>query len=135
MSDLQKAGFTAVDLSENELAKLHLRHMVGGNSPDLPNERLLRFTFPERPGALLNFMEAMRVKFSITLFQYRYHGADFGRVLLGFSVPDEKRADFEDFLKRVEKMGYPSEEETSNPAYSMFLGWHSPRNISRHDAV
>ena len=69
-------------------------------------------------------MDAMRVDFSITLFQYRYHGADFGRVLVGFEAPEEKRADFEDFLARVERMGYPHVEETANPAYRMFLGWH-----------
>lgn len=124
LANLATAGFEAIDMSGNELAKLHLWHMVGGNSPTLANERILRFTFPERPGALLNFMDAMRVGFNITLFQYRYHGADFGRVLMGFDVPEEKSAAFHDFLERVDKMGYPSVEETRNPAYSMFLGWH-----------
>ena len=69
-------------------------------------------------------MDAMRVDFSISLFQYRYHGADFGRVLVGFEVPEEKRGVFEEFLQRVEGMGYPHVEETGNPAYQMFLGWH-----------
>jgi threonine dehydratase len=124
LGELRGHGFEALDLTDNELAKVHLRHLVGGNAPQVLHERLLRFTFPERPGALLDFMDAMRVDFSITLFQYRYHGADFGRVLVGFEAPEEKRTDFEDFLARVERMGYPHVEETANPAYRMFLGWH-----------
>lgn len=124
LADLKKEGFGALDLGGNELAKLHLRHMVGGNSPDITHERLMRFQFPERPGALLNFMDAMRVEFNITLFQYRYHGADYGRVLLGFDVPPEKEADFNEFLQRVENMGYIYKDETGNEAYAMFLGWH-----------
>lgn len=124
MSDLQEAGFQAYDLGDNELVKLHLRHMVGGNSPDIANEKLMRFHFPERPGALLNFMDAMRVEFNITLFQYRYHGADYGRVLVGFDVAPEREADFRDFLQRVENMGYVYKDETDNEAYAMFLGWH-----------
>ena len=124
LDDLRAAGFSACDLTDNELAKLHLRHMVGGNAPQVHNERLIRFFFPERPGALLNFMDAMRVTYNFTLFQYRYHGADFGRVLLGVEVPDERREDFEEFLTRVDRMGYPHVDETDNPAYKMFLGWH-----------
>ena len=96
----------------------------GGNAPQVHNERLIRFFFPERPGALLNFMDAMRVTYNFTLFQYRYHGADFGRVLLGVEVPEERREDFEEFLTRVDRMGYPHVDETDNPAYKMFLGWH-----------
>ena len=124
LADLREQGFTVIDLSDNELAKLHLRHMVGGNAPQVGNERLLRFAFPERPGALLDLIDAMRVEFNITLFQYRYHGADFGRVLMGFDVPDEQREAFEDFLARVERMGYPHVDESDNPAYKMFLGGH-----------
>ncbi len=124
LADLKELGLSALDLSDNELAKLHIRHLVGGNAPNVQNERLFRFYFPERPGALLNFIDAMRTEFNVTLFQYRYHGADFGRILMGFEVPEEKRADFEDFLVRVEAMGYPHEEETENPAYKLFLGWH-----------
>ena len=124
LADLREQGFTVIDLSDNELAKLHLRHMVGGNAPQVGNERLLRFVFPERPGALLDLIDAMRVEFNITLFQYRYHGADFGRVLMGFDVPDEQREAFEDFVARVERMGYPHVDESDNPAYKMFLGWH-----------
>lgn len=124
LAELRGKGFEAMDLTDNEFAKVHLRHLVGGNAPQLHDERLLRFTFPERPGALLNFMDAMRVDFNITLFQYRYHGADFGRVLVGFAAPEEKREAFEDFLRRVEAMGYPHVEESGNEAYRMFLGWH-----------
>ncbi|WP_298035049.1 threonine ammonia-lyase, biosynthetic [uncultured Desulfovibrio sp.] len=124
LADLREQGFSARDLSDNELAKLHLRHMVGGNAPQIANERLLRFAFPERPGALLDFMDAMRVEFNITLFQYRYHGADYGRVLVGFDAPEDQREAFEDFLARVERMGYPHVDESDNPAYKMFLGWH-----------
>lgn len=124
LAELQSHGLGACDLTDNELAKTHLRHLVGGNAPQLRNERLIRFTFPERPGALLDFMEAMRVDLSITLFQYRYHGADFGRVLVGFEAPDSQREAFEDFLARVERMGYPHVEESDNPAYKLFLGWH-----------
>lgn len=124
ITDLTSAGMAVQDLGDNELAKLHLRHMVGGNAPGVQHERLLRFAFPERPGALLNFMDAMQVEFSISLFQYRYHGADYGRVLVGFDVPPEKASAFEEFLARVEKMGYPHTDETANPAYQLFLGWH-----------
>lgn len=122
--ELKNQGFEVLDLSNNEFAKLHLRHLVGGNSPSVENERIFRFSFPEKPGALLNFMNAMRMQFSITLFQYRYHGADYGRVLIGFDVPDHKLSDFKDFLNRVNSMGYAHTEETGNPAYAMFLGWH-----------
>lgn len=124
IANLEQAGFSARDFGGNELVKLHLRHMVGGNSPAIAHERLMRFQFPERPGALLNFMDAMKVEFNITLFQYRYHGADFGRVLLGFDVPPEREADFREFLQRVEAMGYIYKDETENEAYAMFLGWH-----------
>ena len=124
IGDLEAAGFQTLDLSDDELAKLHIRHMVGGNAPAIANERLLRFAFPERPGALLNLMNAMRVEFNITLFQYRYHGADYGRVLMGFEVPADKQAAFEEFLQRVADMGYAPKEETANPAYAMFMGWH-----------
>lgn len=124
LTDLQAHGLGACDLTDNELAKTHLRHLVGGNAPQLRNERLIRFTFPERPGALLDFMDAMRVDLSITLFQYRYHGADFGRVLVGFEAPNSQSEAFEDFLARVERMGYPHVDESDNPAYKLFLGWH-----------
>lgn len=126
VADLEGAGFAVLDLSDDELAKQHLRHMVGGNAPQVASERLLRFTFPERPGALLNFMDAMRHDFNITLFQYRYHGADYGRVLMGFDVPKDKKQVFADFLERVAAMGYSYQDSTDNAAYAMFLGWHGP---------
>lgn len=125
MADLVEKGFGVTDLGNNELAKLHIRHLVGGNAPQVKNERLLRFTFPERPGALLDFIDAMRMSFNITLFQYRYHGADFGRVLVGFDVPTAQDAAFDDFLYRVSQMGYPHIDETDNIAYRLFLGWHT----------
>ena len=116
------------DLIGDELAPAQVveNARVGGEvkAQAVGVERLLRFAFPERPGALLDLIDAMRVEFNITLFQYRYHGADFGRVLMGFDVPDEQREAFEDFLARVERMGYPHVDESDNPAYKMFLGWH-----------
>ena len=121
---LEKDGFGVSDMSDNELAKLHIRHLVGGNAPQIVNERVFRFEFPERPGALLNFVDAMHVQFSITLFQYRYHGADFGRVLVGFDVPQSQNDAFQEYLDRVEAMGYPYVEETDNDAYRLFLGYH-----------
>ncbi len=125
LAELGSRGFSACDLSDNELAKLHLRHMVGGNAPQVRHERLFRFAFPERPGALLDFIDAMRGEFNITLFQYRYHGADYGRVLVGFVAPPVQDTAFAEFLARVEQMGYPHVDESDNPAYKMFLGWHT----------
>ncbi len=125
IADLKEKGFTAINLSDNELAKLHIRHLVGGNAPNISHERILRFFFPERPGALLNFIDAMRTEFSITLFQYRYHGADFGRVLMGFDVSEENKTAFEEFLDRVEAMGFSHVDETENPAYKLFISWHT----------
>ena len=127
VASLRGDGFGVTDLSDNELAKVHIRHLVGGNSPIAHDERLYRFAFPERPGALQNFLDAMHVDFNITLFQYRYHGADFGRVLVGIEVPPEKAKAFSEFLDRVEGMGYPYIDETDNDAYRLFLGWHSAK--------
>ena len=121
LADLSANGFDGLDLADNELAKLHLRYLVGGNAPFVRDERLLRFTFPERPGALLGFMESMRMEWSFSLVQYRYHGADHGRVLLGIQVPD---ADLPAFRSFVDHLGYPYVDETLNPAYRLFLGWH-----------
>jgi threonine dehydratase len=120
LESLRADGFDGLDLTDNELAKLHLRYLVGGNAPFVRDERLLRFTFPERPGALLGFMEAMRIEWSFSLVQYRYHGADHGRVLLGVQVPDDDLAAFRNF---VDRLGYPYVDETLNPAYRLFLGW------------
>lgn len=112
-------GLDALDLSDNELAKLHLRHMVGGHSEQAVHERLIRFVFPERPGALLTFLKAMRSGWNISLFHYRNHGADFGRVLVGMQVPPEDEAGFQSFLACL---GYDWKDESQNPAYRLFLG-------------
>lgn len=113
------AGLGAIDLSDNEMAKTHLRHMVGGRAPSLNNERIFRFVFPERPGALVSFLDSLRAHWNITLFHYRNHGADFGRVLTAMQVPPEESEDFERFL---DQLGYHWVEETQNPAYRLFLG-------------
>ena len=84
---LTKAGYTTIELTDNEVAKLHVRHMVGGRSPDVANELVCRFEFPERPGALMTFLDKLGGRWNISLFHYRNHGADFGRVLAGFEVP------------------------------------------------
>ena len=111
-------GFDTLDLTHDELAKEHLRHMVGGRSGLAHDERLLRFVFPERPGALLKFLSLMRPNWNISLFHYRNQGADYGRILVGLQVPAGETAAFEAFL---ETLGYPWVEETSNPAYRLFL--------------
>ncbi len=115
---LEKKGFPVVDLSDDELAKLHIRYMVGGRSPGIQNECLFRFEFPERPGALLRFLSLLGGKWNISLFHYRNHGSDYGRVLCGFQVPDEEHQDFQNFL---DGLGYRFGEETNNPAYQLFL--------------
>ncbi len=111
-------GFDALDLTHDELAKEHLRHLVGGRTGLAHDERLLRFVFPERPGALLKFLSLMRPNWNISLFHYRNQGADYGRILVGLQVPAEESAAFDDFL---ETLGYPYVEETANPAYRLFL--------------
>jgi threonine dehydratase len=111
-------GYEAVDLSDDELAKLHVRYMVGGRSADVRNERLYRFEFPERPGALMEFLERLGGRWNISLFHYRNHGSDFGRVLAGFEVPDGDGRDFDLFL---DALGYAHQREVDNPAYAMFL--------------
>jgi threonine dehydratase len=108
-----------LDFSENELAKLHVRYTVGGHAPTVSNEILYRFEFPERPGALMKFLSAMSRGWNISLFHYRNHGADYGRVLVGMQVPPRDARRFRAFLSKV---GYPWQEETRNPAYKLFLG-------------
>ena len=107
-----------MDLTTNELAKLHVRYMVGGRSAGVTRESLCRFEFPERPGALMQFLDALGGRWNISLFHYRNHGADFGRVLAGFEVPPGDAAAFETFLR---DLGYPYELEGENPAYDLFL--------------
>jgi threonine dehydratase len=118
-SALNRSGHPAVDLTDNELAKLHVRHMVGGRSGEVQHERVYRFEFPERPGALLDFLDELGGRWNISLFHYRNHGADFGRVLAGFEVPEAEMTAFELFL---EGLGYRYQREAQNAAYEMFLG-------------
>jgi threonine dehydratase len=115
---LKKLGYTFVDLSDNEMAKLHVRHMVGGSAASIENERLFRFEFPERPGALLDFLKAIGTDWNISLFHYRNHGSDHGRILAGIQVADDESAELEEHLA---ELGYPHFEESKNPAYAMFL--------------
>ncbi len=115
---LEKEGFPVVDLSDNEMAKVHVRYMVGGRKPKIEHEILYRFEFPERPGALLQFLSRLGQKWNISLFHYRNHGAAYGRVLCGIQVPETERGDFEQFLR---DLGYRFWEETRNPVYQLFL--------------
>jgi threonine dehydratase len=113
-------GYETMELTNNEVAKLHVRHMVGGRSPEVANEQLCRFEFPERPGALMAFLDKLGGRWNISLFHYRNHGADFGRVLAGFEVPGDDMPSFEAFL---EGLGYRYEREHENSAYDLFLAW------------
>ena len=115
---LRRKGLQTLDLSDNELAKLHVRHMVGGHAPGAKNEILYRFEFPEKPGALMRFLTSMSRGWNISLFHYRNHGADYGRVLVGMEVPPADKAKFKAFLAEV---GYPCADESQNPAYRLFL--------------
>jgi len=117
-SNFTKHKFATLDLTHDELAKEHIRHMVGGHSALSENERLLRFVFPERPGALLKFLSLMRPGWNISLFHYRNQGADYGRILVGLQVP---KADDKAFAKFLQTLDYPYVEETANPVYRMFL--------------
>jgi threonine dehydratase len=118
LEQLRTAGFPVEDLSDNEMAKLHVRHMVGGRAPGVRNERLFRFEFPERPGALLDFLNAIGTDWNISLFHYRNHGSDYGRILAGIDVPPE---DMDELESHLAELGYPHWEESDNPAYAMFL--------------
>ena len=119
VSRLEEHGYDVLDISINEMAKLHLRHMVGGHAGSrLENERLYRFQFPERPGALLEFLEKMQRGWSISLFHYRNHGAAYGRVLAGIQVPEDEMLALQKFLDAV---GYRYQDESANPAYPLFL--------------
>jgi len=116
--NFKKHGFDALDLTHDDLAREHIRHMVGGHSALAKDERLLRFVFPERPGALMKFLSLMRPGWNISLFHYRNQGADYGRILVGLQVPE---ADNKAFAKFLNTLDYPYVEETSNPVYRMFL--------------
>jgi threonine dehydratase len=116
---LAAAGYDTHELTDNELAKLHVRHMVGGRSAHVVDEQVYRFEFPERPGALMRFLDGVGGRWNISMFHYRNHGADPGRVLAGFEVPAADMPAFERFLV---DLGYPAQRETDNPAYRLFLG-------------
>jgi threonine dehydratase len=124
---LRRHGLKALDLSEDEMAKLHVRHMVGGHAPDAMRrgarrslqELLYRFEFPERRGALMKFLSSMRTDWNISLFHYRNQGSDYGRVLVGMQVP---RSGMREFRKFLDALGYPCVDETRNPSYRLFLG-------------
>ena len=115
---LQRKKFEALDLSHDDLAKSHLRYMVGGHSPLAQNEELYRFEFPERPGALMRFLDTMNPEWNISLFHYRNQGSDYGRVLVGIQVPPADKKAFKEFLSQI---GYRYENESKNPAYKLFL--------------
>ncbi len=118
IDQLKKAGYGVLDISANETAKLHVRYMVGGGAPSICDEVVLRFEFPERPGALRQFLDCLGADFNITLFHYRNHGADYGRVLVGVQAPQADRARLNE---QIGGLAYPYEDETDNPAYRMFL--------------
>jgi threonine dehydratase len=117
-AQMVKHGFETLDLSDDELAKQHIRHMVGGRSELARDERLYRFIFPERPGALMRFLSSMHPDWNISLFHYRNQGADYGRILVGIQVPRGDRAALRQFL---DTLNYPFEDETNNPVYRLFL--------------
>ena len=119
VEQLRKHDYATLDLTDDEMAKGHIRHLVGGHSPNIENEILYRFEFPERPGALMNFLNRMSAGWNISLFHYRNHGADYGRVLVGMQVPHSEMGEFRKFLKNLD---YAHWDETDNPAYKLFLG-------------
>ena len=119
LAELRRRKIEACDLSANEMAKLHVRYMVGGRAPGLDDEQLFRFEFPERPGACLAFLDAIGSRFNISLFHYRNHGAAYGRVLAGLQVPKGKSRECREAL---DALGYPYWDERDNPAYALFLG-------------
>ena len=119
MTRLREREYPVIDMTDNEMAKIHIRYMVGGHSELVKHERVFRFEFPERPGALLRFLNHLGGRWNISLFHYRNHGAAYGRVLVGIQVPDEQDTQFKEFLNGL---GYTYFEETDNPAYKLFLG-------------
>jgi len=119
VAELTGKGYAVSDMTDNEMAKLHIRHMVGGRSPQVGEEQVYRFEFPERPGALLNFLVHLGGRFNISMFHYRNHGSAFGRVLVGFQASKKDARDLERFL---DDLGYRYVNETQNDAYQFFLG-------------
>jgi threonine dehydratase len=122
VQDFSNVDLDVIDLSDNEMAKLHVRHLVGGHAPGAAGERVFRFDFPERPGALVQFLRVMNQGWNVTLFHYRNHGADVGRVLVGIQVPDRESTEFDNFLASLQALGYSWCDETTNVAYVKFLG-------------
>ena len=118
INSLKKNKLPTLDLTDNEMAKMHLRHLVGGRAPEVRDEIMYRFEFPERPGALMNFLNSMNHSWNISLFHYRNHGADYGRVLVGMQVPRHDKQAFQRFLSQL---GYRYWDESDNPAYNLFL--------------
>jgi threonine dehydratase len=119
LSELSAAGYEVADFTDNELAKLHVRYSVGGHAPGIPSEMIFRFIFPERPGALLDFLTSLSQRWNISLFHYRNHGAAYGRVLVGMQVPEGEE---EELREALDRLGYRYHDETDNPAYRLFLG-------------
>src|SRR5690606_15417814 len=120
VAELTEQGYAVVDMTENEVAKLHIRHMVGGHAPNGVNDEVVyRFEFPERPGALYNFLTKAAGRWNISMFHYRNHGSASGRVLVGMQVPKNERTQVKKFL---DELGYPYQDETANDAYQFFLG-------------
>jgi threonine dehydratase len=118
---LRRGGFSTLDLSDDEVAKGHMRHMIGGHLTRTKggvNELLYRFEFPERRGALMKFLSAMNPGWNISLFNYRNLGADYGSILVGLQVP---KGDMSQFRRFLGKLGYPHADATRNPAYRLFL--------------
>ena len=118
VAELKAKGYQLSDLTDNEMAKLHIRHMVGGHAVEVAEEQVFRFEFPERPGALLNFLAQLGGRFNISMFHYRNHGSAFGRVLVGLQVKQQDRSELKEFL---DNLGYRYADETDNPAYQFFL--------------
>ena len=119
VANFERHGFNTIDLTDDELAKMHLRHMVGGRSPLAHNELLYRFEFPERPGALMKFLSCMSPNWNISLFHYRNNGADYGRIAVGMQVPPDEMSEWQQFLN---SLGYRYWDESQNPSYKLFLG-------------
>ncbi|HCS27941.1 MAG TPA: threonine ammonia-lyase, biosynthetic, partial [Spongiibacteraceae bacterium] len=119
VNELKDLGYPVWDMTDNEMAKLHIRYMVGGHAPaTVTNERLYRFEFPERPGALMKFLKTLPQAWNISLFHYRNHGSAYGRVLVGMQIDEKDRRKVGEYL---DKLHYPYQEETENPAYTQFL--------------
>lgn len=120
LNDLARQGYDTEDFTDNEMAKLHIRYMVGGRAPDtMDPERIYRVEFPERPGALLKFLAALGQRWNISMFHYRNHGAAYGRILVGIQVPTGQKAAMREVLDGI---GYPYWDESANPAYQLYLG-------------